>query len=639
VNRTTSCETIVDVTTPRAAPAWALLERQLLDAQSRACEEFYNRYFDERGYLLCVPRWSGDDGPDDALENVLNWTVLHALGADDRVLTLYKQALEGHFRQYTEAKTTDVELGRDGMYYQEFHACFDWFHHGEAWITIFLQGLSDPYDPKLVHRMRRWTSWYMGDDPHIPNYDKRHKVIRSFFTGSRGPLLRKATALDWAGDLIEVEGRFDAGHGETSFQEMLDHFRDYNDVVGDNHVNLGATTLGLVAYALTGEVKYRDWMLEYVDAWVDRAEQNGGLIPSSVGLDGKVESGYGWYGGVYGWGFSVLQIPWRGQVAHRAYHTRTPFSFANALLLTGDREYVDVFRRQIDKVNANAKVEHGQTLYPHMYGRLDRLAKLERGESLDDLPAEGPTGWYEFRPQRYAPSADALWYWTRDRSNLELLGETPRWVRYLDGDEPDYPEIALRAELEALRAKVAGLRADHRAPDMSMSDDMNRLNPATTIGVLTQLMLGGMPTGRDVHMLHAQVRYFDPARRRAGLPPHVGALVEQMTDEGVVLQLVNLDPLDEKVVVVQGGALAEHQIVHARSEAVADGAAESVAEMVLGRQPGGRRAPARETVASPVETTVNHSHVTVRLAPGAGTRLTLRLRRYANQPKFAFPWV
>ena len=632
----TGREIVIDVTTPRAAPGWALLERQLLEAQSRACERFYRRYFDERGYLLCVPRWSGDDGPDDALENVLNWTVLHALGGDDRVLGLYKQALEGHFRQYTEARTTEVELGREGMYYQEFHACFDWFHHGEAWSVIFLQGLSDPYDERLIHRMRRWTSWYMGDEPHVPNYDKRHKVIRSFFSGSRGPLLRKATALDWAGDPIEVAGRFDAGHGETSFQEMLDHFRDYTDVVGDNHVNLGATTLGLVSYALTGEEQYRDWVLEYLDAWVERTRQNGGLIPSSVGLDGTIEGGYGWYGGVYGWGFSVMQIPWRGQLAHRAYHTRTPFSFANALLLTGDREYVALWRRVIDAVNANAKQENGQTLYPHMYGRLDRLEKLRRGETLDDLPSDGPTGWYEFRPQKFAPSADALWYWTLDRSTLELAGETPRWVRYLDGQDPSYPEAALRAELDLLRSKIEGMRADHRSPDTTMSDDMNDLNPATS-GALIQLMLGGMPTGRDVHVLHAQVRYFDPARRRAGLPEQVGALVERMTEDEVTLQLVNLDPLDAKVVVVQGGAYGEHQIVRVRSEAVAEDGA-SGERMLLGRALG-RRPSGPAPATPPAETAVDHRHFTVRLAPGAGTRLTLTMRRYANRPTFALPWA
>jgi hypothetical protein len=521
------------------------------------------------------------------------------------------------------------------MYYQEFHACFDWFHHGEAWSSIFLQGLSDPDDRALTRRMRRWASWYMGEDPHVPNYDRQHKVIRGFFSGSRGPLRRKATALDWAGDPIEVAGRFDAGHGETSYAEMLDHFRDYTDVVGDNHVNLGATTLGLAAYALTGERKYRDWLLEYVDAWVERTRQNGGLIPSSVGPDGKIESGYGWYGGVYGWGFSVLQIPWKGQVAHRAYHTRTPFALANALLLTGDRAYVDLFRRMLDTVNANAKEEGGRTLYPHMYGRLDRLARLQRGGTLDGLPEEGPDGWYEFRPQKFAPSAQALWYWTLDRSALELIGDPPRWVRFLDGEDPSYPEAALSAELEALRRKVEGMRADHRSPDTTMSDDMNRFNPAT-VGALIQLMLGGMPTGRDVHVLHARLRYFDPARRRAGLPEHVAALVERMTEDEVAVQLVNLDPVEARTVIVQGGAFAEHHITRVRTEPVGEAAGESEG-LLFGR--GGARRPAPREESAPVDEQVDDAHFAVRLAPGAGARLVIEMRRYVNQPTFAFPWV
>src|SRR3954447_14499442 len=524
-SRRTGREVVIEATIPQPAPRWALLERQLLEAQGRACEEFFARYFDERGYLLCVPRWSGDDGPDDALENLLNWPLLHALGATDRVIELYRRGLEGHFRQYTEAKTTEVTLGRDGMYYQEFHACFDWFHHGEAWSTIFLQGLTSPDDGKLAQRMRRWSSWYMGDDPYIVNYDKQTKVIRSFFNGSRGPLLRKAAALDWAGDPIEVEGRFDAGHGETSFDQMLDHFRDYTDVVGDNHVNLGATTLGVTAFALTGDQRYRDWVLEYLDAWLQRTEQKGGLIPSSVGSDGSIEGGYGWYGGVYGWGFSVLQVPRNGKLAHRASPRRNPYPLANGLLLTGDRRYVDLWRRMLDVVNSNAREENGRTLYPHMYGRLDRLERLQQAGPLDALPETGPEGWYEYRPEKFAPAVDALYYFTLDRSALDVQGEAPRWVRYLDGQDDSYPEAALEADLETLRRKVEMMRADTRSPDCSMSDDMNPMNPATT-AALTQLMLGGLPTGRDVHALHARVRYFDPERRRAGLPEQVGALVE-----------------------------------------------------------------------------------------------------------------
>ena len=122
----------IAITAPMAAPHWALLERQLLATQSVAVERFFARYFDDRGYLLCVPRWSANDGPDDAAENLLNWPVLHALGGSDEVLRLYKLGWEGHLRQYTEAKTTHVETGREGIYFKEFHACFDWFHHGEA---------------------------------------------------------------------------------------------------------------------------------------------------------------------------------------------------------------------------------------------------------------------------------------------------------------------------------------------------------------------------------------------------------------------------------------------------------------------------------------------------------------------------
>ena len=35
---------------------------------------------------------------------------------------------------------------------------------------------------------------------------------------------------------------------------------------------------------------------------------------------------------------------------------------------------------------------------------------------------------------------------------------------------------------------------------------------------------------------------------------------------------------------------------------------------------------------------VDVTHFGVRLAPGAGARLTLRMRRYANPPTLAFPW-
>src|SRR5439155_22510561 len=94
--RVAGAETTLTVESPMPPPGWALLEREVLRANAAACREFFARYFDERGYLLCVERWGGDDGPDDAIENVNDWPVLHALGAPDAVLQLYQKAWEGH---------------------------------------------------------------------------------------------------------------------------------------------------------------------------------------------------------------------------------------------------------------------------------------------------------------------------------------------------------------------------------------------------------------------------------------------------------------------------------------------------------------------------------------------------------------
>ena len=49
------------------------------------------------------------------IENVADWPILHALGAPDTILHLYKKAWEGHLRQYTEAKTVEVPFARDGI--------------------------------------------------------------------------------------------------------------------------------------------------------------------------------------------------------------------------------------------------------------------------------------------------------------------------------------------------------------------------------------------------------------------------------------------------------------------------------------------------------------------------------------------
>ncbi len=311
----------IEITTPLTPPTWALLERQVIDTSAAACEEFYARYFDERGYFECVERWGGDDGADDAIENCNDWPLLYVLGGPEKIRTLYEKAWEGHLRQYTAAKTKDVPFAREGMYYKEFPVMFDWLHNGEGLAMFNQMPFASPTESRLGDRVRRYAGFYMNEDAGAPNYDPQHKIVRSMFNGSRGPLLRKATAVDWAGDPIDIENRFSPRHGERSYAEMLAHFKDYTDIVGDLPQNLRTTNLALNAYALTGESKYQDWLLEYVNAWKRRAAENGNILPSNVGLDGKIGSSAGgkWYGGVYGWGFSV-KVPQTGELAHRNLH-------------------------------------------------------------------------------------------------------------------------------------------------------------------------------------------------------------------------------------------------------------------------------------------------------------------------------
>jgi hypothetical protein len=135
---------------------------------------------------------------------------------------------------------------------------------------------------------------------------------------------------------------------------------------------------------------------------------------------------------------------------------------------------------------------------------------------------------------------------------------------------------------------------------------MMDFNPVA-VDALIRLTLGGMPPGRDGGLLNARLRYFDPVRKRAGLPGDVGALVLAMSDNRTVVTLVNLNKMVPREIVVQGGAYGEHQI-------------ESV--QVHGR-----------TIS------VNGSHFTANLGPGAGATLTIKIKRYAQRPSATLPSI
>ena len=580
--RLTAAAATITIDTPLPPPYWALLERQLLRANADAVAAWAERYIDQRGYLRVTPRWGGLDGPDDATENFYNGPLLHALGASDEGLALYKPAWEGHLRQFTEAKTKVVPLATEGMYHKEFVTTFDWEHTGEGLQPFFYQALSDPADPRFQNRMRRFAGFYMNEDPQAPNYDPRHKIIRSFFNGSKGPLLREATPADWAGDPMT---KYADRHDAETYPEMLAHFADYSNIVGDSPQNLCATSMAANAYMLDHEEKYKNWLLEYVDAWRERTAANGGNIPSVIGLDGAIGGGWGgkWYGGIYGWGFSPWD-PARNSHANRnTVYRGLRVGFLNALLLTGDLGYVDVIRRQMDNIFAAAKQVGGETQYPSMYG---------------------DQGWYGYR--RSPPSHVLLDIYLASfrASDRERLAKD-EWLMFLDGENDGFPAESLRRDLSTVRSRAHAMRQDQTTPDTRYTDDIQRFSPAAT-GNLVKLMLAANPAGKTSNMLHAQLRYFDPIRRRAGLPDDVAALVEKIGPEGVELTLVNLSQTDRRTLIVQTGAYGEHRC--------------------LGVKVGDQ------------SVTVGDSSFEVRLAPGAGGKLAITMKRYANQPTLRHPY-
>jgi len=238
------------------------------------------------------------------------------------------------------------------------------------------------------------------------------------------------------------------------------------------------------------------------------------------------------------------------------------------------------------------KVVDGKLMIPRMFGD-------PRGYKYT-----GREEWYEWSTRLYTDRLFQIYYWSMDRDDLENI-PVKGWLAFLEGKDPSYPEKALAADFERLRGKIEEMRNDPTTPDTRLADWAMRINPVGT-DTLLNLMNGGINGGRIWGGLHSRVRYFDPAKKRAGLPSDVASLVERMTDDETVVTLVNVNQVDARAVTVQMGAYGEHQLVEVEI--------------------GGKTTP------------VDDSHLTVRLEPGSGARLTFKVRRYANQPALAAPW-
>ena len=621
----------IKVTTPMSPPEWALLECKVFEDQSKAVSEFYDHFFDERGYLLHKARWGALDGTDDAIENFKNWTILHALGGSENVLDLYKKGLEGTYRQYSEVTTTSTDVAKDGAYYKEFLPMSDFMHQAEGYQGLMHQGLSEPENPLIQTRFSRFAGFYMNEDPDALNYYPEHKIIRSFWTGSKGPMLREPTAYDWGGD--PTTGKYNLLHHVGGEKIMMDFAEEYPEMIhhfyyfpqsgaGDHPLNLNATQLALNAYMLDHEDKYRKWLLEYAGAWRDRAKENGGNFPSNIGPDGKIGTGVvdkwyldkkaetgKWYMGTYGWNFSYYHWTKRIEHENNIFWGAWP-GMGNAYLVSGDVSYIDALRAQLENLYAHKKTIEGVDMIPRNYGihiERDEPRKYDVFNVVDgklDVPdGEGVEGWYNWVTNLRIPELIDIYLWSMDRNDLKHL-KKDKWINFLEGKNPDYPEETFRNELKVIRDKMEQMRIEPTTPDTRLADWSLKYNPVN-VNELLRLTVGGNLTGR-VWTLHTRVRYFDPENRRAGLPKDVASLVTKMESGVTKIILVNTNQLESRKTVIQTGAYGEHQCLWVKVDNK--------------------------------EYPVNNHHFTVKLEPGSGAELTIYAKRYVNPPTLSFPW-
>ena len=61
-------------------------------------------------------------------------------------------------------------------------------------------------------------------------------------------------------------------------QALVDERMGRDDVA----CNLAATSMVTNAYICSGDEKYKAWVVEYTQAWIERTRQNNGILPANL---------------------------------------------------------------------------------------------------------------------------------------------------------------------------------------------------------------------------------------------------------------------------------------------------------------------------------------------------------------------
>ncbi|MDQ3813558.1 MAG: hypothetical protein M3347_06360 [Armatimonadota bacterium] len=593
---------VIRATQVSPPPGWALSQRHLIDQMNEAAPVFQERYTRADGTFIWRQSWPGMDGSDDGYESYHNWPLFYALGGSADLHQRSRFLWDAVTRQFTAY----------GQVWREFDAYYDWMHHGESSIYFYYFGLADP--AVLVDRARalRFAKMYTGEDPQAPNWDAERRMMRSPITGSKGPCLENCYT-DWAThrailaaypapfeDIPGVETEIADWNSDEVYNHIL-RLLNARQVRGDVPLNLTATSLVTHAYLYTGEDRYRQWVLDYLEAWAERIAANDGLCPDNIGpngiigelMDGK------WWGGYYGWRWP-----------HGLMTIIQPLTIAamNAVLLTGDMRYLDIPRSQRDRMIELGRVEAGQLLIPHRH--------TDKGwTAYRSMSPECPLQiWFMSQdPCDKArldvfPERNTTWQHVRaGRGKGDDIHIAP-WYCYLNGQNPDYPQQILNAQWSEVARRMEKMANGDGDPEEWDVHHWQEINPVHT-EALVQLTCGGPQIIYHGGLLHVRLRYFDAEARRPGLPPDVGALVHAVDTDGITVTLVNASPLRERRLIIQAGAFGEHTFTEV-TDLTAD---------------------------QPAPVSINSKHMAVILPPGRSIDLRLGMRRHANQPSYEQP--
>jgi hypothetical protein len=625
-----------------------VLERKLIETMDEAIYPFLEKYTLPDGTLIWNEKWyNSRDGADDFYESSFNWPLFYLLGGGDHLLALGQRQWDAITRQLTHF----------GLVHKEYEFGYDQFHQAESYIYFYFLCLADPTNPKNIERAQRFAGFYLNEDPDAPNYDPQHNIIRASHNGSGGPRWGFSDgdpSYGWSAGMRVYGLPYDDVEGVTHYDDLQEPEKARRMGVtmqermgkGDVATNLLVTSLIANAYMMTQDDKYREWIVTYVNGWIERAQANGGLLPDNVGLNGQVgETMNGkWYGGLYGWTWP-----------HGFYNIGMAATVAGAVtfLLTRNPSYLDLPRTQYDTIAALGERrdtrELEMSLRHHWIGALadEEVAQLDPVTWVAPYRF-GDRGWFDYQPlSPIYPTA--IWAVSMDEADWarieairreepidwrsvgvfrtkEESGHERPWLRYLAGDNPDYPVEMLQAAYGTVCRRLAMIAADRADLTQVNIHHWQELNPIVT-EALVQLTLGAPQIVYNGGLLMCPLRYFDADQLRPGLPQDVAALVESVSAEQAVVTLVNLSPFAARRVIVQAGGFGEHRFT------------EVAYDRRTSEYPGSQKRYAAPTLTTETVTErVDGTTLQVELPPATVIRLALGMERFVNDPTYALPW-